>query len=101
MKTRTVSHYFLPRLLQKKGTNMTLAENYYTADYPDEEVDTDDEYDRMAYHYRTGNASDMEEYDERDDEDFVLDDSNNDDTALPPARAGGRAPDAFFSPRGF
>lgn len=52
----------------------TTAENYYTADYPDDEVDSEDEYDRAAYHYRTGNASDLEEYDERDaDDDMSLD----------------------------
>ena len=45
-----------------------IAENHYTADYPDEEVASDDEYDRNAYHYRTGNASDLEEFDEDDDE---------------------------------
>ncbi|KAJ8068043.1 hypothetical protein OCU04_003619 [Sclerotinia nivalis] len=45
-------------------------ENYYTADYPDAEVDSDDEYNRNAYAYRTGNASDLEEFDEDDsDED--------------------------------
>ncbi|KAM0124404.1 hypothetical protein ACHAO1_011046 [Botrytis cinerea] len=45
-------------------------ENHYTADYPDAEVDSDDEYNRNAYAYRTGNASDLEEFDEDDsDED--------------------------------
>ncbi|POS70450.1 hypothetical protein DHEL01_v211153 [Diaporthe helianthi] len=39
------------------------AEDYYAADYPDEEVDSEDEYNRAAYQYRTGNASDLEEYD--------------------------------------
>ncbi|KAI1854568.1 hypothetical protein JX265_007561 [Neoarthrinium moseri] len=39
------------------------AENYYTADYPDEEVASDDEFGHNAYAYRTGNASDLEEYD--------------------------------------
>lgn len=43
-----------------------IAENHYTADYPDEEVDSDDEYGRNAYNYRTHNASDLEEYDEND-----------------------------------
>ncbi|KAL8347043.1 hypothetical protein RB601_003365 [Gaeumannomyces tritici] len=40
------------------------AENYYAADYPDDEVATDDEFDRNPYLYRTGNASDLEEFDE-------------------------------------
>ncbi|KAH8673600.1 hypothetical protein BX600DRAFT_209798 [Xylariales sp. PMI_506] len=39
------------------------AENYYTADYPDEEVASDDEFGHNAYAYRNGNASDLEEYD--------------------------------------
>ncbi|KAI5855574.1 hypothetical protein GGS23DRAFT_618889 [Durotheca rogersii] len=51
------------------------AENYYTADYPDEEVASDDEYDRNPYSFRTGNASDLEEYDTRSDN------SDDDDTA--------------------
>ncbi len=46
-----------------------LAEDHYTADYPEDEVDSDDEFDRNAYNYRTGNASDLEEYDEYEDED--------------------------------
>jgi len=54
------------------------AENHYTADYPEEEVDSDDEYNRYAYLYRTGNASDNEEYDNAnysdhsDDEDKII-----------------------------
>ena len=28
------------------------AENHYSADYPDDEVDSDDEYDRNPYEYR-------------------------------------------------
>ncbi|KAI1353039.1 hypothetical protein F5Y01DRAFT_66694 [Xylaria sp. FL0043] len=38
------------------------AENYYTADYPDEEVASDDEFNKNAYAFRTDNASDLEEY---------------------------------------
>lgn len=48
---------------------MTTAENYYTADYPDDEVASDDEYGYNAYAYRTGNASDLEEYDANSDDD--------------------------------
>jgi hypothetical protein len=55
--------------------NVSVAENHYTADYPDEEVDSDDEYDRNAYHYRTHNASDLEEFDE-DDATFSDDDAD-------------------------
>ncbi|KAF6837922.1 hypothetical protein CPLU01_02808 [Colletotrichum plurivorum] len=46
------------------------AENHYTADYPEDEVDSEDEYDRHAYLFRNANASDEEEFDTRDlDED--------------------------------
>ncbi|TDZ39754.1 hypothetical protein CTRI78_v010464 [Colletotrichum trifolii] len=46
------------------------AENHYTADYPEDEVDSEDEFDRHAYLFRNVNASDDEEYDIRDgDED--------------------------------
>lgn len=41
----------------------SAAENHYTADYPDDEVASDDEFGQNAYAYRTGNASDLEEYD--------------------------------------
>ena len=46
------------------------AENHYSADYPDEEVDSDDEYGRNVYNYRE-HASD-DEYNDMaysDDED--------------------------------
>ncbi|KAK3955256.1 hypothetical protein QBC32DRAFT_253434 [Pseudoneurospora amorphoporcata] len=50
-------------------------ENYYAADYPDEDLEWDDELDRNPYDYRTGNASDREEFDaeldDNDDDDFV------------------------------
>ncbi|KAH7632168.1 hypothetical protein B0T09DRAFT_261754 [Sordaria sp. MPI-SDFR-AT-0083] len=50
-------------------------ENYYAADYPDEDLEWDDELDRNPYEYRTGNASDREEFDaeldDNDDDDFV------------------------------
>ncbi|KAF4783184.1 hypothetical protein HER10_EVM0007101 [Colletotrichum scovillei] len=42
------------------------AENHYTADYPEDEVDSEDEYDRHAYLFRNANASDEEEFDTRD-----------------------------------
>jgi hypothetical protein len=50
-----------------------VAENYFAADYPDEDLEWDDEYDRGAYQYRNQNASDMEEFDERDFDDAVDD----------------------------
>ncbi|KUI59546.1 hypothetical protein VP1G_06812 [Cytospora mali] len=70
------------------------AENYYTADYPDDEVDSEDEYNRHAYDFRTGNASDLEEYDERD-EDYVLDDGDDEKPVPFSARFGARPPAAF------
>ncbi|KAI2637377.1 hypothetical protein GGS21DRAFT_475207 [Xylaria nigripes] len=55
------------------------AENYYTADYPDEEVATDDEFDENPYAFRTGNASDMEEFDVENESNDPLDDDDDDD----------------------
>ncbi|KAK0623513.1 hypothetical protein B0T14DRAFT_536385 [Immersiella caudata] len=42
------------------------AENYYTADYPDEELDWDDQFDRNPYRFATSNGSGVDE-DEDDD----------------------------------
>ncbi|ROW04661.1 hypothetical protein VPNG_07468 [Cytospora leucostoma] len=72
------------------------AEDYYTADYPDDEVDSEDEFNRHAYDYRNGNASDLEEYDERDDG-YVVDDGDGDNERPIPfsARFGARPPAAF------
>ncbi|KAM0557670.1 hypothetical protein ACHAO7_001986 [Fusarium culmorum] len=59
------------------------AENYYTADYPEEEVDSDDEYGRHAYDYRNGNASDDEEFDnDYYEDDMVLDDDEDEDATM-------------------
>lgn len=44
-----------------------LAENYYGADYPEDELDFEDEYDEDPYKYRHGTASDEEEYDLEND----------------------------------
>ena len=44
-------------------TLTTAAEDYYGNDYPEDEIDSDDEYDRDAYKYRKY-VSDDEEYDE-------------------------------------
>lgn len=40
------------------------AEDYYGADYPEDELASDDEFDRNAYGYRRHAGSDNEEYDE-------------------------------------
>ncbi|KAG5914430.1 hypothetical protein E4U42_000485 [Claviceps africana] len=58
------------------------AENHYTADYPEDEVDSDDEYDRQAYMYRHGNNSDEEEFDDavyEEQDDMVLEGHADDD----------------------
>ena len=47
------------------------------ADYPDEDLEWDDEFDRNAYHYMNQNASDLEEFDERDFIDEVWEKSDN------------------------
>ncbi|KKY35960.1 hypothetical protein UCDDA912_g04099 [Diaporthe ampelina] len=75
------------------------AEDYYAADYPDEEVDSEDEYNRAAYQYRTGNASDLEEYDEREDE-IALDHEGENDGEPDAFRARfGAQPSAPFGRR--
>lgn len=48
------------------------AEDYYGADYPEEELDEDDEFNRNPYQYRNNGAS--------DDEEFGPDDPWSDDT---------------------
>lgn len=62
------------------------AENYYTADYPEDEVESDDEYGRHPYGYRNGNASDDEEFDnmyyDESDNDMVLDGDGDDDATM-------------------
>lgn len=42
------------------------AEDWYGADYPEDEVASDDEFGRNAYGYRRGNDSDDEQWDKRD-----------------------------------
>ena len=42
----------------------SAAEDYYGADYPEDELDEDDEFDRDLYQYRT-HAADVDEYDVR------------------------------------
>ncbi|KAM0346875.1 hypothetical protein ACHAPU_005215 [Fusarium lateritium] len=71
----------------KKANKANLsAENYYTADYPEDEVESDDEYGRHAYGYRNGNASDDEEFDNIDfnesDNDMVLDGNDDEDATM-------------------
>lgn len=58
---------------ESESTHIIAAENHPSTDYPDEEVDSDDEFGRNAYRYRTRNASDDEEFDE-DEATFSEDD---------------------------
>lgn len=63
------------------------AEDYYGADYPEDEVASDDEFGRNAYGYR-GRASDEEEWDEdtaawSDDEDGLMKNFLKDKKTLP------------------
>lgn len=48
-----------------------LAEDYYGNDYPEDELDSDDEFDREVYKYRNGTSDDEEfdkDYDGRSDD---------------------------------
>lgn len=96
MRTKMVS--LRPACSPKKArihcTKPGTAEDYYAADYPDEEVDSEDEYNRAAYQYRTGNASDLEEYD-------IALDHEGEDSGEPDlfrARFGARPSAAFGRP---
>ena len=40
---------------------MCTAENHYTADYPEDDLDWDDQFDRNPYRYATGNGFEGEE----------------------------------------
>ncbi|CAK7268790.1 hypothetical protein SEPCBS119000_003242 [Sporothrix epigloea] len=55
------------------------AENYYTHDYPEDEVSSDDEYGRDAYLYQTLNATDLDF--ESDDEGGTAADGHGDRAA--------------------
>jgi hypothetical protein len=64
---------------------LVSAENHYTADYPEDEVDSDDEYGRHPYLYRNTNASDDEEFDNAyysDSDDMVLEGGGDDDATM-------------------
>ncbi|KJZ78944.1 hypothetical protein HIM_01717 [Hirsutella minnesotensis 3608] len=78
------------------------AENYYTADYPEDEVASDDEYGRHAYGYRNGVASDDEEFDkahhsndEEDDHPLRGCDDDDEDMRLARIRAYMKRNSAF------
>ncbi|OAQ96628.1 hypothetical protein LLEC1_06139 [Akanthomyces lecanii] len=68
-----------------EGEEDENAENHYTADYPEDEVDSEDEFNRNAYYFRNRNASDDEEYDQDefdvDDEALSADGRPDDDDA--------------------
>ncbi|RSM17309.1 hypothetical protein CDV31_003864 [Fusarium ambrosium] len=74
-----------PIVFKKANEANLAAENYYTADYPEDEVESDDEYGRRAYGYRNGNASDDEEFDNMDyddDDDMVLEGDGDEDATM-------------------
>lgn len=62
--------------------NYGAAENHYTADYPEEEAESDDEL--HAYWNRNRNASDEEEFDQDDydDDDEIAMEGDDDDTRM-------------------
>ncbi|KAI0024764.1 hypothetical protein F4780DRAFT_724900 [Xylariomycetidae sp. FL0641] len=53
------------------------AENYYTADYPDEEVASDDEYGQNPYAYRNNASDDEYDLDEDSEDDPFGDDKTH------------------------
>jgi hypothetical protein len=64
-------------------THFLIAEDYYGADYPEDEVASDDEHDREVYQYRK-NADDLEEFDvhekydsEHEEDDLVRSDDDD------------------------
>ncbi|KAK3296010.1 uncharacterized protein B0H64DRAFT_397106 [Chaetomium fimeti] len=61
------------------------AENYYAADYPEEDLDWDDEFGRNPYSYTNTNDSDREEFDERDYDDDGFE--NGDQVGVPQVQA--------------
>lgn len=67
------------------------AENHYAADYPEDEVDSDDEYGRHAYYYRNANTSDDEQFDNNnynsDSDDMVLGGDNDDAATMAKIKA--------------
>ena len=50
-------------------THPPTAEDYYGADYPSDELASDDEHDRGAYAYRARRGSNDEQYNLKDDSD--------------------------------
>lgn len=70
---------------KQRLTAFRTAENYYTADYPDE-VDSEDENDQHVYGYRNRNMSDDEEFDndtyeDEDSDEMVIERGADDDDA--------------------
>ena len=79
---RTVSARPLSILISvSKQLTDPAAENYYAADYPEEDLDWDDELNRNPYSYTNLNDSDKEEFDELDYDDDGFE--NNDKAGVP------------------
>jgi hypothetical protein len=71
---------FAFRPVCRSPTDTCADENHYTADYPEDEVESDDEYGRDDYRYRTGNASDQEEFDDAGEDEVA---KSDDEAGLP------------------
>jgi hypothetical protein len=65
----------LPESHQFMKITLYTAEDYYGADYPEDEVDDDDEYDRSVYKYQNG-ASEDEEWDLKGNDDGAWSDED-------------------------
>ncbi|RCI17083.1 hypothetical protein L249_2123, partial [Ophiocordyceps polyrhachis-furcata BCC 54312] len=65
------------------------AENHYAADYPEDEVESDDEYNIRPYNYRVSAVSDDEEFDQEgcSDDDLRLDSDDDDEAKMERIRA--------------
>ncbi|KFH48037.1 hypothetical protein ACRE_010970 [Hapsidospora chrysogenum ATCC 11550] len=89
----------LPHRSKADQENRPTAEDHYTADYPEDEVDSDDEYGRHAYYFRNRNASDEEEFDNdlySDSSDEMIMEGDDDDVAMARIKAYVRRRDAAY-----
>lgn len=97
--TKPPSPLFLPHCSKADQENPPTAEDHYTADYPEDEVDSDDEYGRHAYYFRNRNASDEEEFDNdlySDSSDEMIMEGDDDDVAMARIKAYVRRRDAAY-----
>lgn len=76
------SSYTVVMLVSSAAETHSAAEDHYTADYPDEEVDEDDEFSRNPYQYQTGDVSDVEDMGADDQETYRRDGDDGDDACM-------------------